>query len=338
MEIGIFAPSDNNQALKLYEDIKAVDLCTCTMFDLHCENVELLVNDTGVYWNNINLEKLDLVYMSGFLFMNPVVPAATDHLDWTVWQADYLADQQKYSFLFSLFEELARRGVQIVNSAQGFLQGFMKAHLLENIRRAGFLVPRFICSNDLDQVNSFIAENKVNLWRPTAGRAAWQLFLDRQKRHLVKNESPPVLIAEAVTGPLIRGYFYKQDNLLMLKFNSPQYAPLEKLEKFMVYENDHIVQELSSLLSVCGIEWGLVYFIIKDDRPWVYDIDADPLFTALPEEYAKYLSMRLAYSLSGKECDVSHLSGLKETCDRPALFLRRMMQVLFEFEQSKYVR
>ncbi|MFH1491232.1 MAG: hypothetical protein ABII06_20175 [Pseudomonadota bacterium] len=337
MKIGIFADSSLGRAAGLLEKIGPMGGVRCDFFDmgLHPPD-EVSLDQSALYWNGRDLTGLDIAYIHGFSFMNPVVPSPGRERDWSLWQSDYLVEQQKYSFLFSMFKELERRGVTLVNPPEAHVRSFMKPSFLEHLRRSGFSVPKLLCSNDMRSVKTFCAENEITLWRPSAGRAAWQLFLDRQRTHLIKRDAPPVLLSEGIEGPLVRGYFFDKKPLLMLKFNPPHRTPPERLEQFFHVDHPEAAEELGRLGEVIGAKWFLVFFILKDNRPWIYDIDPDPILDGLPDFYREHLMRHLACSLAGTQEECPLPEGADPPLDRPVFFLRRMLQILFDLEKSKY--
>jgi hypothetical protein len=279
---------------------------------------------------------LDVAYVHGFSYMNPVVPSPVREKDWSVWQADYLIEQQKFSFLYSLFTELERGGVKLINSPKVHLKNFAKPTFLQGLKRSGFLTPKLLCTNDMESVMKFCSQNDRTVWRPTSGRAAWQLFLEKQRQYLIKKNSPPILLAEAADGPLLRGYIFDGEALLILKNSVPDPNPPEKLEQFSHMECDEINDELRGLASKTAITWALVHFVLKEGRPCIFDIDVDPILNWLPEFYRKYLTEKLAHRLAGIKYKTILAGEENLPNERPTIFLRRMLQILFEFERSKY--
>ncbi len=339
MKIGIFANSQNSQAQSIYNRISNNhEESQVHYFDISVSpNDSISLDESGIYWNDINIAQLDLAYLHGFSYQNPVVPLDTGmERDYSIWQQDYLIDQQKYSFLLSVFRDLDQRGVKLVNSPESFVVNFMKPYFLEQLRHKGFNIPKMICSNDMASVQSFCNANQKTVWRPTTGRASWQLFLDKQRISFVKPDLPPVLLAELIQGPLIRGYFFEGDPLLFLKFTTPECSPEEHLEIIWSEDCPDAEHELKRFFSASEVLWALFYFIPSNGRIWIYDVDTDPVLNWLPEPYMEYLLNQLVLKLTGKEQDIA--STLKKTSpkERPTMFLRRMLRILFDFERSKY--
>lgn len=335
--IGIFAHSSNRQAQNIFEVICALEMVRCDFFNLSLSGEDdISVLDSGVYWNRRNITDLDVAYIHGITYMNPIIPDADKDQDWSVWQADYLIKQQKFSFLFSLFEELHRRGVVLVNPPRTHVQNFMKPFLLERLRNLGFTVPRLICSNHMPSIVDFCNQIEKVVWRPTTGRAVWQLFLDKQRISLIRPDSPPVLVAQCIEGPLIRGYLYDGMPLLFLKFSAPDPGPPERLESIWSVDCSEVVEVLQRLTVETGMRWAQVSFVFSDGKPWIYDIDPDPILEWLPDVYKDNLIAKLSYMIAGEKDKAIDLSSTTHPEERPVMLLRRMLRILFEFEKVKY--
>ncbi len=338
LKIGLFARTGDQQTSLLKGCIDRLDANACCHFTLPQNSTPgVALDETGVYWGETNVAELDCAYIHGFRYANPVIPRSLDDIDWTLWQTDYIAEQQKVSFLYSAFSEMERRGVRLFNSPAVHVQNFMKLDLLETLRQGGFQVPRLVCSNDRKAAEAFVTMITPVIWRPTTGRAAWQLCLDRQRENLISPDKPPILLAEVIEGPLIRAYLFDGKPLLCLKHNAPAPLPLERLEMFQAAEYPEVYEELQRLAELVGLRWVAVFFALREDRPWIYDIDPDPLFEGLPEVYQRRLTEGLARGLLGD--DPRALGEWPDTPQlRPTPFLRRMLRILFEFESFKYQR
>ena len=337
MKIGIFAHAPGPQAEAIQEQLNGMNDVECLFFDMALHpSARVSLEASGIFWNGRDLTELDIAYIHGFSFMTPVVPSADTGRDWSVWQADYLAEQQTFSFLLSLFKELDRRGVTLVNPPDAHVRAFMKPSLLERFRRSGFSVPDLLCSNDLQEVEAFCRRHETVLWRPASGRAAWQLFREKQKRHLVRKDAPPVLLAKCEEGPLRRRYGYEGRPLLELAYRPPRETPPETLEQFSHVEDPEGEWDPAALQEASGARWAMVLFVKGKERSWVYDLDPDPMLDWLPLPYREHLVRALALALAGKEETVAWPPELSPPLERPLFFLRRMLRILFDFERSKY--
>ncbi len=340
MKIGIFSERNNQQAAELHQHIKKLAPGSCEHFVFPAMgSPAVAIDQSGVYWDGTNVAQLDIAYIHGFSYTYPVVPIPLGNVDWSVWQVDHVLEQQKFSFLLSAFSEMERNGAKLLNPPKVYLKDYAKADLLENLRQAGFSVPRLVCTNDMETTQGFMQEidpDKV-IWRPTTGRAAWQLFRDRQREYLISPERPPILLAEIIEGPLIRSYLIDQQPLLCLKRYPPTCViNAETLERFQALECAEVYTELQRLASHLSLPWGQISFVLGEGRPWIYDVDPDPVLGCLPELFGKVLMEGLASSLLGKAAQGSRKPLTDTPQERPTLFLRRMLYPLFEFERRKY--
>ncbi len=177
------------------------------------------------------------------------------------------------------------------------------------------------------------AEHETVVWRPQNGRAAWQRCLEKQRTDIVQAEKPPVILAKGVPGPYVRVWVFEGEPLLALQASPPSDIVPERLEQMTRIDPAPYAECLGRLAETLDIPWFQVAFVPVEDQPCFYDIDADPVIDWLPPVYGEHLTSALAACLSGSESVESVKVASQK---RPALFLRRMLRVLFEFEQCKY--
>lgn len=285
----------------------------------------------------LDLGCLDRVLVHGFSYVNPVLPEADDNLDWSVWQYGHLCQQQKFSALFSLLREMERRGVSVWNASSVYVDHFMKFALLEKIRAAGFLVPALVCLNDVDHAAEFLKNKERVVWRPGTGRGAWHLFGAKQLANRVHPTKPPILLADVEPGSLIRGFILGTRLVFCLQFQAPEFTPpTERLERLWSVPVGPFQSALEKMAREFGIQWGMVVFVDGQDGPWIYDVDPDPSLDWLPASWRDLLIKALACTLIGQDVVPLTEEGLRlGVVERPNLFLRRMLGVLFEMESSK---
>lgn len=341
MKVGIFASAGNGQAQALRSCIDELGPGSARCFPYPTRSgPRVSIEERGVYWDDTDVGVLDTAYIHGFAYENPVLPRARADFDWSVWQDEHSARQQTYSFLHSAFEELARRGVKLVNPPRVHVKNFLKADLMEDLRAGGFKVPISICTNDLESAQLFCAESGAALWRPATGRASWQRFLEKQCRALMATHRPPVLLAQPIEGPLIRCYLLFYTPVLCLRRELPHRATgAERLEILQATDCSAVYATLGRLANRIGAPWLEVLFVLHDDEPWIYDVDTDPLLEWLPIPYRKWLIAGLARALMGEDplgWDHSAEGGSLPQA-RPTLFCRQMLQPLFEMEATKYL-
>lgn len=339
MKIGIFSERHDPQASRLRDHINHLAPGSCQHFVLPKDDglPAVALDETGVYWDDVNVTELDIAYLHGFSYTYPVAPAPLGQIDWSLWQIDHLLEQQKSSFILSAFTEMERHGVKLLNPPKLHLKNFSKADLLESLRQADFPVPKMVCTNDMEATQAFIQDVNVNrvVWRPATGRAAWQLFRDKQREYLISTERPPVLLAEIIEGPLIRGYLINGSPLLCLNRYPPAcILHAETLESFRAMDCPEVHGELQRLAAYLSLRWGQVSFVLREGQAWIYDVDVDPIFCQVPNIVQERLVDGLARGCLGMEQKLEPLPDTPHA--RPTLFLRRMLFPLFEFEHMKY--
>jgi hypothetical protein len=338
MKIGVFAPANNAQARDLATAINAVlpGAACCFGLDLDGAGGAFSLSADRLIWDSKDCSALEAAYVHGFGYSDPVVPAARENVDWSVWQFEYLREQQRYSTVYSALCELPRRGVKMFNPPDAYLNCFMKAYLLEKIRLGGARVPETVCTNSLEEAESFAQDREI-FWRPATGRAAWQKCLRRQRENLFALDKPPALLAGRIGAEWRRAYFFENEILLCLAHEEPVDFPAETLEQFHAIECDaNMKNDLLQAAQFAGLAWGMILFRVEDGKAWIYDFDGDPVLDWLPGIFRDNLLHALACSLLGEKSRKQAPTGIEGKHARPGMFLRRMLRILFDFEQSKY--
>lgn len=335
MKIGLIAPSRHRVAARIQQALEVqAPGCTARLNLDFTEDDRTSLDANQARWNGVDLAKLDAALLLGFAYCDPVIPSPSQHQDWSVWRYDYLAEQQTYSYLHSLFQDLQRRGVRMLNPPDVHMACFARPALFEKLRIAGLDVPDTLCSNRMESVLAFATGKQTIVWRPSTGRSTWQLFRDAQREALIAFHRPPVMLADVKAGPLVRAYLFEGRPLMFLAFDYPHDGPPERLETFWEVEMPETHAALTRVAKQVGGRWLEVQFIQADGRTWIYDVDADPSMEALPPALQDRLIERLAASLLGKPVPAP-IAGEPPRA-RPTMFLRRMLRILFEFEESKY--
>ena len=300
-------------------------------------NDTFAIDGSGVYWRDVAISTFDFVLVRGQHYQYPVVPRVDDEVDFSLWQTDYLAQQQRYSALSSALCELERRGVCVFNPLPALQADFVKPASLAALSAAGFATPDWLLSNDPRQVETFIArqgaQHKKIRWRPANGRGAWQRFERRQYDDLVAASKPPILLAGGTGDELLRCYVYRGRELLSLKVEGPTFVGLERLEQFSPVSCPLSATELERICTRIGANWLQLTFIGSLEGFRLYDFDTDPRPEELPAQWFDHLTQNLGRALSAKPITLL-TSG--QAIERKPLFLRRMLQMLFEMEASKY--
>ncbi len=304
--------------------------------DLSLKADGFALSETTLQVEGVDLSTFDRVWVHGFTYENPIIPAVDLNRDWSVWQVDYLLDQQAYSSRFSLLRELERRGVQVVNPVALHLEAYVLFGLLEKLRSRGYQLPELFCGNRAPAAERFSQAHETVLWRPATGRASWQIFGEKQRKAFVATDKPPVILAAAKPGPVIRAYLAGRRVVLCLKHHSPSPTPpLESLERFWAVPcADEVRSTLEKLADEIGLQWGSITYVEGPNGPWIYDIDVDPILDWMPTGHQTFLIRTLAAVLTGNTPPTAD-SDEPRLLERPNLFLRRMLHILFQFEMSK---
>jgi hypothetical protein len=297
------------------------------------------LGEAGVHWDGHDLNGFDTLFIHGFRYEDPVIPAADPVVDWSLWQAEHVRRQQRYSFLYSLLSRLEAGPATLFNTPSAHLDAFSRHHQLELLEKAGVPVARTLCTNDAEVARDFhhaVTEaGGLAVWRTVTGRSAWQIFRDRQRSHLMGADKPPVLIAPIVPGPVRRAFAVSGTTVLTLESAPPTDEGLERLELFQPLAGPLPTTEAAiagAALTAAGLGWGSVLYVAGPDGPVVFDIDADPVITDLPRALSEYLLDHLAARLTGQGAPVTAASDVHA---RESLFLRRMLRIQFDMEKTK---
>lgn len=335
VKIGLIAPAKHRAAQRLQGALEALEPGCVARLDLDLSDTDRTHLDANrVQWNGVDMARLDSAVVMGFSYCDPVIPAPHLHQDWSVWRYDYLAEQQTYSYLHSIFLDLERRGVRVVNDPNVHMACFTQPALFERLRHAGMNVPDTVCTNRLEVVNAFREGKDKVVWRPASGRAIWQLFMDGQRDALIALEKPPVMLADVQPGILVRGYVFAGRPLMLVASRYPDSGPPERLEAFQEIDCPEAHAALGQLAELLKARWLEVQFIQVDGATYLYAVEADPAIEVLPEILQQRLAERLAAGLTGRPIPAPVLG--EEPHERRTMFLRRMLRILFEFEESKY--
>lgn len=335
LRFGLFADS-GPLACQLLAAINARMPESGRIFPLSGDGSRLSIEADALSCDGIDLSALDAVWIYGFPYQNPVVPAVEPHRDWSLWQFDHLVEQQTYSALFSLFQELDRRGVRVINTPRVHIGGFTRFALLERLRRHGLQVPPLLCTNDPSSVDAFRQHHGDLVWRPTAGVSRWQRFLAKQQADLVDPSLPPILLAPSMAGPLNMSYVSRNGGGITVQHRAPSATPSgEELEQFWTVANLP-VPDLDGLFQVVGGYWLKISHITNPSGNWIYDVDTDPVLTGLPEVFRRHLLTMIAEEMIGQGRRPESPTDAARPQERSNMFLRRMLRILFDMENSKY--
>ncbi len=335
--IGVFGYGAQGQALLLVDTLNRVQPGSAHYFDLGLEGNQLSTLGSDLLrFDGIDLRKLKYAYIHGLCYQYPVVPRAVTAVDWSLWQSGHVLDQQKFSYILSLVQELQRHGVATLSPLRALLGNFMKYEQLQQMRRLGCAVPPMICTNDQERATEFCARHELTVWRPATGHGAWQSFGARQLAHLCAPDKPPVIVCAVKPGAYVRSYYFAGKSLLNLQCRGPGYHPVETLETF--WEDPELdTRECGRYLhEKLGHEWVSVALVPEGATQWIYDIDVDPIVLGLPPAHRDFLLETLARHLLQRPDTDALPTRPAGPQQRATLFLRRMLTVLFDMERSKH--
>ncbi|MBI1320934.1 MAG: hypothetical protein GC168_18565 [Candidatus Hydrogenedens sp.] len=336
MSIGILAAAGSRQARRLYDRLEALAPGAAVRFDLGLEPEDRVILDgDAITWNGHRLDRFEAVHVHGFTYQDPVLPPADPICDWSLWQTGAVLQQQKYSFLFSLLSRLEAGRCRLYNPVSCHLDSFARFSLLDRLGQAGHRIPALLCTNDEAATTAFRDDHDSLVWRPLTGGAAWQVFQERQRRHLIDRDRPPILIAEAIPGPLIRVYALDGKPVCALGCHAPNREGLEQLETFLPVSPDDVpgFETIAPALAGLGCRWAMASCVVTPAGPVFYDVEPDAVLTDLPDRLAGHLIDALAASLLGRALPAPPQF---EPAPRDALLLRRMLAIQFDMEASKY--
>jgi len=336
MRIGIFAPEYDPQAQALRAKLEALQPGCVSGFEIPPHrDAKLAMDAKRLSWNGQDLTSLKAFFLRGFPYCDPIIPSGELDVDWTVWRWEYLAAQQTYSSLHSIFLELERRGVRAINGMDAQQHSFTKPALLETLRQKGLQTPDTLVTNRADAASTFMKKHNKVAWRPCTGRALYQAFLEPQRDALVSLRKPPPLLAQIVEGPLYRCYLFDGAPVLTVQSSAPSNEPPERTEEFWeVPCPSEVLPDLQRLAEVFKAPWVQIFFVAQGKRAWIYDVDTDPRYDALPTALHDRLAARLACRLLGLPIETAQT--VEAPLQRPTMFLRRMLRTLFEMEETKY--
>lgn len=339
MKIGLVAPAKSPLAKQLQQCLTSLTGTSPDWFDADLpEGTRVSLGEHGATWDGVPLDGFDALFVHGFRYEDPVLPVASPAADWSLWQAGHVRQQQRYSLFYSLLSRLEAGSPRLYNGPSVHLDGFSRLHQLERLGLGGAPVAAVIATNDPAEAESFCMRQAAAgvpvVWRTATGRSAWQIFRDRQRLHLIAADRPPVMLAPVVPGLLRRSFVIDGRVVLTVEWAAPSLEALERFEQFHVVDPARNATGIGGeALSELRIRWGSVLYVAAPGGPVIYDVDVDPLVTDLPAPLCCHLLACLAAGLAGEQPPVYAGPAVVE---RESLFLRRMLRIQFEMEQTKF--
>ena len=98
MKIGILSHPDDLQAVTIGRALDRLEPACAIHLDLGlAPDSGLIMTGRELRLHGQDLTDLDAVLVSGFPYMDPVAPAPAQTVDWSVWNIDYVVEQQRFS-------------------------------------------------------------------------------------------------------------------------------------------------------------------------------------------------------------------------------------------------
>lgn len=336
MTIAVFAPRDAAFARRLTARIAALSGQPAALFPVDPDgDVPAALDGAALTWGGQRLDQASAVFISGFRYEDPVLPPADDTVDWSFWQCRHVLRQQSYSFCWSFFSRLEASGTALYNPPSALLKLFARSQPLDALRAAGLTTPTVTLTNDPAVAEDVQQRHPAVVWRPATGRAAWQLFHDKQRRHLVGADKPPVMLAPAQAGMLLRVYVIDGQIALAFTAAPPAREDVERFELTRCIDPADIpgIDRLATAAQALGLRWAAFTVVCGEHDVTVYDVDADPATGDLPPSLQGHLAEALACALTGRPLPAAPAGG---QAPRDTLLLRRMLVIQFEMEATKY--
>lgn len=336
MPYAVLAPSDSTFARKVAAALTAASGADVPRFTIEPSADQTGgVDGTTVMLGGIRLDSADGIFITGFRYEDPVLPPAGGDVDWSLWQSRHVLRQQGYSFMWTMLSRIEAAGVPLFNPPSALLSAFCRARPLDLIRAAGLKVPHITVTNDAAVAERLQSAGGLVVWRPVTGRAAWQLFRAKQRRALLGPDRPPVMLAPAIDGAMLRCYVVAGKVALVVGTVPSSREGLERFELIVPTPSASVagIGDVTKAAEALGLRWGCFTIIATADGPVIYDVDPDPVADDLPVRLRDHLAQALACGMTGQPLPAEPGGDAEE---RPTLLLRRMLTIQFEMEQTKH--
>ena len=333
MRVAVITRGSSRQAQVIFGALEKASPGSAKVLDI-ASNLPIVLSEDEVVIAGHSMADFDACYVTGSFYENPVLPRPAEQADYSLWQFRHVVDQQSWSADFSILSRLEKKGVKLFNAASGHYWAFNKYAQLTSLATKGIDIPKLLLTNDGEAASAFMAARGEVLWRPSTGKAPWQVFRERQRAHLTGSAKAPFILADIAEGPLRQIYVAGDKILACLEFRPADDSGLESAEMFRHCEPEPLVAaEAVATIAACGLSWGMVLCVSSPGKGVVYDVDQDPYLPDMPKVYREGIADRLAAVLLGKDKLPEIATDIQE---RDSLFLRRMLRIGFEMQRSKY--
>lgn len=337
MSFVVFSPRDAVFAGLLAERLAELNGAPADHFTIEPRrDAPASVDGAALTWAGVRLDAARGVYVGGFRYEDPVLPPPSLEADWSFWQSRHVLRQQSYSFMWSLLARVEAAGVRLYNPPSSHLNLFCRQRPLDQLRAAGLPAAATTLTNDPAMAAEVQARHQTTVWRPANGRAAWQVFRDKQRQHLVGADRPPVLLAPAAPGVLTRLYVVNGDIALALTAAPPARDAVERFEVLLGVDPATLpgaVDAARRATEVLNLNWAALTALVTDTGLTFYDVDPDPAIDDLPTAVQTHLADALACGMIGRPVPAA---PTQLRAPRDTLLLRRMLVIQFEMEATKH--
>ncbi len=218
-----------------------------------------------------------------------------------IWEADYLIERERHSFLCSLINSLSLRGKLVVNPVSSFDLHFLKLYQIEILSLKGIPMPVTLVTNSPKEVKAFKKKFGEIVYKPVAGGASCQLMAkeDFSPERMSELKNAPVLFQEYIDGDNIRAYVVGDKIVasVIIHTKAVDYRGAEeRLEPIVLPRK---IQKLCvKAKNLCGLHFsGIDLKRQKNGRYVFIECNPSPMFVGfenltglkVSEELAKYI-------------------------------------------------
>ncbi len=153
--------------------------------------------------------------------------------------------------------------------------------------------------------------------------------------------APVPLAPIAAPSPLVRAWVVDDRLVLAASFQMPGRQSLEHLEIFLPMAPGPWTEPLQRAAAAAGCRWTMLLFVLGEDGiPVFYDVDCNPVLDGLTAVIGDQVARACALALLSRGEEIDRLPPLLPSygtpCERPTLFQRRMLSILFDIEATKH--
>lgn len=347
-QIVIFYERSKPDAHLLVEALSACGF-EATAFNIH-ESERTTLSDDNLRWGDHDLTRAALIIVLDWQESVPMIPQAEPTGAWYNWRDDFVAQEQRFSFFRSLLDEAIRRELPLWHGSNAAWQRFVYPSLLRKLAQANLPVIDFVVTNDADAVQTFLDE-QPGLWRACSGDAPWQHIDENSAKDIL--HGTPKIVSRLYPGEWVLLFGAWGHTLGVITAEPPDSDYPERLERLTFHQSDAESDQFCAAIErATGYAYFCVQGLLSEHGFRIFEIEPCPLLTHLHPDLARHLARQLAGVISERlgKTHGGNLSHAFEMAvdveenpvengmrfERPVLFLRRMLQPLFEIEAQRY--